>query len=78
MAADDAESAHDAWRESVAELGITTVSLARVELQMDWSLTTPTARGGSPAQQVRQDRSPAATLSACSWKDHELELQTLL
>ena len=57
---DNAESAHDAWRESGAELGIAAVSLARMELQMDWSLTTPTAVGGSLAQQVRYQSSPVS------------------
>ncbi len=58
---DHAESACDAWRQSGAELGIAAVSLARMELQMDWSLTTPTASGGSAAQRVRHGHLPVAT-----------------
>ena len=69
---DHAESAYDAWRESRTELGVAAVSLARVELQMDWSLVTPTASGGSAAQRVRHGQSPVALkLAVYVYRDHD-------
>ena len=65
---DHAESARDAWRDAMAELGVATVSLARRELHMDWSLTTPAPASGPAAQRVRSSISiwqRSAHLNGC-------------
>ncbi len=52
VGADQAESMRNELVETMAELGVALVSLARLELHMDWSLTAPAAASSSTATRV--------------------------